>query len=144
MKAVNIMSNIAAFINESKRRKDIGKYFVNILKIMLVTYRVMDKKIVIYKFTPFLKPFPWQFGLRPFYALSVDKYRAEEDKTLTRRIAKFNMHSINKKSTRMSQRIFSSLGMEPTVRLGGIFLKEANFWIRFTTSTDTTMLTVSE
>ena len=64
-KAVTIMSNIAAFINESKRRKDI-----------------------------------------------VDKYRGEEDKTLTRRMAKFNMHSLNKKSTRMSQRIFSSLGME--------------------------------
>ena len=45
----------------------------------------------------------------------VDKYREEEDKTLTRRISKLNIHSINKKSTRMSQRIFSSLGMEGKV-----------------------------
>ena len=47
----------------------------------------------------------------------VDKYREEEDKTLTRRISKLNMHSINKKSTRMSQRIFSSLGMEGKVNI---------------------------
>ena len=46
---------------------------------------------------------------------SVDKYRTEEDKTLTRKFSKLNMHSINKKSTRMSQRLFSSLGMETTV-----------------------------
>ena len=48
----------------------------------------------------------------------VDKYREEEDKTLTRRISKLNMHSINKKSTRMSQRIFSSLGIEGKVIIG--------------------------
>ena len=31
---------------------------------------------------------------------SVDKYKTEEDKTLTRRISKLNMHSIGKKSSR--------------------------------------------
>ena len=54
IKAKVLMSDVAASINESKRRKDI-----------------------------------------------VDKYRSEEtDKTLTRKIAKFSMHSLNKKSNR--------------------------------------------
>jgi len=63
--ALTIMSEVAAFINESKRKKDI-----------------------------------------------VDKYKAEEDTTLSRRISKFNMHSIGKKSSRMSQKLLTTLGMD--------------------------------
>ena len=69
IEAVNIMADVAAFINESKRRKDI-----------------------------------------------VDKYKTEEEKTLTRKISKLNMHSIGKKSTRIGQRFLSSIGIESSVR----------------------------
>ena len=62
------MADVAAFINESKRRKDI-----------------------------------------------VDKYKTEEEKTLTRKISKLNMHSIGKKSTRIGQRFLSSIGIESSV-----------------------------
>ena len=57
------MSDIAAFINETKRKKDI-----------------------------------------------VEKYKAGEDNSLTRKISKINMHSIGKKSTRMSQKLLTTLG----------------------------------
>jgi len=63
--AMTIMSDVAAFINESKRKKDI-----------------------------------------------VEKYKAEEDTTLSRKICKFNMHSIGKKSSRISQKLLTSLGMD--------------------------------
>ena len=63
------MADVAAFINESKRRKDI-----------------------------------------------VDKYKTEEEKTLTRKISKLNMHSIGKKSSRIGQRFLSSIGIETSVR----------------------------
>jgi hypothetical protein len=46
----------------------------------------------------------------------VDKYKTEEDKTLTRKISKLNMHSINKKSSRMSQKFFNTIGIDPMVR----------------------------
>ena len=61
--AVTLMSDIAAFINETKRRKDI-----------------------------------------------VEKYKAEENNSLSRRISKLNMHSIGKKSSRMSQKLLTTLG----------------------------------
>ena len=64
------MADVAAFINESKRRKDI-----------------------------------------------VDKYKTEEEKTLTRKISKLNMHSIGKKSTRIGQRFLSSIGIESSVKM---------------------------
>ena len=64
------MADVAAFINESKRRKDI-----------------------------------------------VDKYKTEEEKTLTRKISKLNMHSIGKKSTRIGQRFLSSIGIESSVSI---------------------------
>ena len=70
IEAVNIMADVAAFINESKRRKDI-----------------------------------------------VDKYKTEEEKTLTRKISKLNMHSIGKKSTRIGQRFLSSIGIESSVSM---------------------------
>ena len=50
----------------------------------------------------------------------VDKYRSEGEKTLTRRISKINMHTLNKKSSRLSQRIISSLGMDHMVRKGSV------------------------
>ena len=105
LNAVNIMSNIAAFINESKRRKDIGKNekYENDWIMQLKLY------IFCYVFFDVMNDSKISF--------LVDKYREEEDKTLTRRISKLNMHSINKKSTRMSQRIFSSLGMEGKVNI---------------------------
>ena len=62
---VDIMSDIAAFINETKRKKDI-----------------------------------------------VEKYRAEEDRSLTSKISKFNIHSIGKKSSRISRKLLTSLGMD--------------------------------
>ncbi len=66
------MSDIAAFINDSKRRKDI-----------------------------------------------VDKYRHVEDKTITRKISRLNMHSIGKKSSRMGQKFMNSIGIE--VKVGSIY-----------------------
>ena len=103
LNAVSIMSNIAAFINESKRRKDIGKIkkYENDWNIQCRIYSLNFHYMMNDNTITFL----------------VDKYREEEDKTLTRRISKLNMHSINKKSTRMSQRIFSSLGMEGKVNI---------------------------
>ena len=53
--------------------------------------------------------------------ISVDKYKTEEEKTLTRKISKLNMHSIGKKSTRIGQRFLSSIGIESTVKFS-IFL----------------------
>ena len=50
------------------------------------------------------------------YLFLVDKYKTEEEKTLTRKISKLNMHSIGKKSTRMGQRFLTSIGMESTVK----------------------------
>ena len=43
LNAVNIMSNIAAFINESKRRKDIGKFdkyenYCNVVKLNYISF----------------------------------------------------------------------------------------------------------
>ena len=68
--AVGIMADVAAFINESKRRKDI-----------------------------------------------VEKYKSDPDgNTLTRKISKLNMHSINKKSSRMSQKIINAIGIDPMTR----------------------------
>merc|ERR1719422_2754301 len=63
--AVALMSDVAAFINETKRKKDI-----------------------------------------------VEKYKTEEETTLSRKISKINMHSIGKKSSRMSQKLLTSLGMD--------------------------------
>ena len=62
--AVTLMSDLAAFINETKRKKDI-----------------------------------------------VEKYKAGEDNSLSRKISKFNMHSIGKKSSRMSQKLLTTLGI---------------------------------
>ena len=62
--AVIVMGDIAAFINETKRRKDI-----------------------------------------------VEKYKTGEDSSLSRKISKFNMHSIGKKSSRMGQKLLTSLGL---------------------------------
>ncbi len=39
----------------------------------------------------------------------MEKYKAEEDKTLTRKISKLNMHSINKKSSRISQKLLNTV-----------------------------------
>ena len=114
MKAVNVMSNIAAFINESKRRKDIGK-FGKLKLIFLAREWKRKENTKIWLLTLLFLNISISNFDDEFDAILVDKYRTEEEKTLTRRIAKLNMHSINKKSTRMSQRIFSSLGMEPTV-----------------------------
>ena len=50
-----------------------------------------------------------------FY-LSVDKYKTEEDRTLTRKISKLNMHSINKKSSRIGQKFLNTIGKDPAVR----------------------------
>ena len=66
--AVTIMSDIAAFINESKRRKDI-----------------------------------------------VEKYKAGGGSSLTGKISKINMHSLGKKSSRISQKFLTSLGMDSVV-----------------------------
>lgn len=63
------MTDVADFINESKKRKDI-----------------------------------------------VEKYKQAEGQTLTRKISKLNMHSINKKSSRMSQKLLSTIGIDPMVR----------------------------
>ena len=61
--AVLLMSDIAAYINETKRKKDI-----------------------------------------------VEKYKVGDDNSISRKIAKFNMHSIGKKSSRMSQKLLTTLG----------------------------------
>ena len=66
--AVTIMSDVAAFINDTKRKKDI-----------------------------------------------VEKYKVEEDTTLSSKISKLNMHSIGKKSSRISQKLLTSLGMDSVV-----------------------------
>lgn len=67
--AVALMSDVAAFINETKRKKDI-----------------------------------------------VEKYKCEEESTLSRKISKISIHSIGKKSSRMSQKLLTSLGMDSVVR----------------------------
>ena len=54
--------------------------------------------------------------MRHLFRFPVDKYKTEEDKTLTRRISKLNMHSIGKKSSRISQKFFSSIGIDPLVK----------------------------
>ena len=69
--AVTLMSDVAAFINETKRKKDI-----------------------------------------------VEKYKSEEETTLSRKISKLSIHSIGKKSSRMSQKLLTSLGMDSMVRSG--------------------------
>ena len=46
----------------------------------------------------------------------VDKYKTEEDRTLTRKISKLNMHSINKKSSRIGQKFLNTIGKDPAVR----------------------------
>jgi len=63
--AVALMSDVAAFINETKRKKDI-----------------------------------------------VENYKCEEESTLSRKISKISIHSIGKKSSRMSQKLLTSLGMD--------------------------------
>ena len=79
--AVDIMSDIAAFINETKRKKDI-----------------------------------------------VEKYRAgETDKSITSKISKFNIHSIGKKSSRISQKLLTSLGMDTADKDAQFDLLEKNF-----------------
>ena len=78
--AVEVMSDIAAFINETKRRKDI-----------------------------------------------VEKYRSEEDKSLTSKISKFSIHSIGKKSSRISQKLLTSLGMETADKDAQFDLLDKNF-----------------
>ena len=78
--AVDIMSDIAAFINETKRKKDI-----------------------------------------------VEKYRTEEDKSISSKISKFNMHSIGKKSSRISRKLLTSLGMETADKDGQFDLLDKNF-----------------
>ena len=86
------MSDVAASINESKRRKDIGE---------LRSDNAAYLRTV------------WNYNLP---SLSVDKYRSEEDKTLTRKIAKFSMHSLNKKSNRLGQKFISKLGISSPVK----------------------------
>ena len=78
--AVDIMSDIAAFINETKRKKDI-----------------------------------------------VEKYRAEEVRSLTSKISKFNIHSIGKKSSRISRKLLTSLGMETADKDAQFDLLDKNF-----------------
>ena len=46
----------------------------------------------------------------------MDKYKTEEDRTLTRKISKLNMHSINKKSSRIGQKFLNTIGKDPAVR----------------------------
>ena len=80
IKAKVLMSDVAASINESKRRKDI-----------------------------------------------VDKYRSEEtDKTLTRKIAKFSMHSLNKKSNRYVHFTLSFIRISSIINLVVRILKMSN------------------
>eukprot|EP00095_Tigriopus_kingsejongensis_P009498 maker-scaffold1595_size34508-snap-gene-0.8 protein:Tk09498 transcript:maker-scaffold1595_size34508-snap-gene-0.8-mRNA-1 annotation:"dynamin-binding protein" len=73
LKAATLMGEVASFINESKRRKDI-----------------------------------------------VEKYKTEGDKTLTRRMSKLNLHSINKMSSRFGQKFLNTFGVDPMTR-DGIF-----------------------
>ena len=47
----------------------------------------------------------------------MDKYKTEEDRTLTRKISKLNMHSINKKSSRIGQKFLNTIGKDPAVRM---------------------------
>ena len=63
-----------------------------------------------------MRHFLIHFSYFPIIMLSVDKYKTEEEKTLTRKISKLNMHSIGKKSTRIGQRFLSSIGIESTVK----------------------------
>ena len=63
-----------------------------------------------------MRHFLIHFSDFPIIMLSVDKYKTEEEKTLTRKISKLNMHSIGKKSTRIGQRFLSSIGIESTVK----------------------------
>ena len=46
----------------------------------------------------------------------MDKYKTEEEKTLTRKISKLNMHSIGKKSSRIGQRFLSSIGIDTSIK----------------------------
>ena len=101
LEAVNIMTDVAAFINESKRRKDIGK-FPSLFLVLLGISDVLSDCII----CP-----TTQF--KTFFI--VDKYKTEEEKTLTRKISKLNMHSIGKKSSRIGQRFLSSIGIETSV-----------------------------
>ena len=47
----------------------------------------------------------------------MDKYKTEEDRTLTRKISKLNMHSINKKSSRIGQKFLNTIGKDSAVRV---------------------------
>ena len=102
-KAVTIMADVAAFINESKRRKDIGKetYWYFLLEERLKAKPMSNK----------------EQKINTRFSFPVDKYRNVEDKTLTRKISKLNMHSIGKKSSRISQRVLNTLGIDAMVTL---------------------------
>lgn len=52
----------------------------------------------------------------PSASVLVDKYKTEEDRTLTRKISKLNMHSINKKSSRISQKLLNTIVKDPAVK----------------------------
>ena len=100
------MTDVAAFINESKRRKDIGK-FPSLFLFPLGNFRSDVLSVLPNPITNF------RFILVCFFL--VDKYKTEEEKTLTRKISKLNMHSIGKKSSRIGQRFLSSIGIETSV-----------------------------
>ena len=60
----------------------------------------------------------------------MDKYKTEEDRTLTRKISKLNMHSINKKSSRMGQKFLNTIGKDPAVRMRSLDYVHAVWFIR--------------
>lgn len=95
------MSDVASFINESKRRKDIGKTLIyDIVKLSL-------KQLFLSKLLLILTSYVLTF--------LVDKYKSEEERTLTQKISKLNLHSIGKKSTRIGTKFLSSIGIDPVV-----------------------------
>ena len=57
----------------------------------------------------------------------VEKYRAEEDRSITSKISKFNIHSIGKKSSRISRKLLTSLGMETADKDAQFDLLDKNF-----------------
>jgi len=50
----------------------------------------------------------------------VDKYRSEDESSISRKISKMNMHSLGKKSARISLKFLSSIGIDSLVRIGGV------------------------
>ncbi len=101
LKAVNMMADVATFINESKRRKDIGK-----------NHHKIDEND--------------ETCIASLFVIVV-KYKSVEDQTLSRKISKFTLHSIGKKSSRFSQKFLSTIGIDPMVREGDMYRIVATF-----------------